>query len=59
MEIVSYQEMKCCISPLAKLDCFCTQKKIHVLTFSQAQISLRDGQIRVFHLLLAYDLHDL
>ena len=26
MEIVSLQEIKCCIEPLAKLDCFCRQK---------------------------------
>ena len=34
----------------AKLDCFCTQKKINELTFSQAQTSLRGGPIPALHL---------
>ena len=36
--------------PPAKLDCFCTQKKINELTFSQAQTSLRGGPIPALHL---------
>ena len=43
--------------PLAKLDCFNTQKKCNEFTFSQAQTSLRGGLIKVNHLLLAYDLY--
>ena len=39
------------ISPLAKLDCFCTQKTFNAFTFSQAQTSLRGGPILEFHLL--------
>ena len=55
-EMVSYHEMKCRIDPLAKLDCFCTQKKFNVFTFSQAQTGLRGGPIQALHLLLAYNL---
>ena len=43
--------MKCRISPLAKLDCFRTQKHFNVFTFSQGQTGLRVGQMRMFHLL--------
>ena len=49
--------MKRPIGPLAKLDYFCTQKKINAFSFSQAQTSWRGGLIRAFHLLLALDLH--
>ena len=39
------------------MDCLCTQKKFNVGTFSQAQTGLRGEIIRVFNLLLAYDLN--
>ena len=40
LEIVSLQEMKCRIGPMAKLDCFCTQKKIKVFTFRKPKRSV-------------------
>ena len=45
--------MKHCIDPLATIDCLWTKKKFNAFTYSQAQTRLR-----VFHLLLAHNLHD-
>ena len=44
VEFVS-QKMKLGISPLAKLDCFCTRKKIIAFTLSWVQTSWRGGLI--------------
>ena len=43
--------MKRRIGSQAKLGCFCTQNNVNVLTFCQAQASLKGGPKRMFNLL--------